>query len=150
MRAALEHLREISGFARSTFVTGFCIGGSLTLLTGTQDFDLQGLIPFYASPMSRPVAGSRGSVLDESLVIKAPVLGFFGSADPVAPVELTHQLDEQLDRTGVPHRIVIYEGAPHSFFDHALPDFAAICDDAWRRITAFIDTGDVAAGLPPT
>ena len=146
VRACLEYLRQGEGESRATFVTGFCIGGSLTLLTGTQELGLQGLIPFYASRMSGPVAGSNTSVLEESLGVKAPVLGLFGSADPVAPVELTHLLDEQLDKAGVPHRIVIYEGAPHGFFDHALPEFASICDDAWSRILALISTGDVSAG----
>ncbi len=143
--ACLEYLRQGEGGSRSTFVAGFCIGGSLTLLTGTQEFGLQGLIPFYASRMSSPVAGSKGSVLEESLGVKAPVLGFFGSADQVAPVELTRQLDEQLDRSGVAHHITIYEGAPHGFFDHELPEFASNCDDAWRRILAFIGTADVEA-----
>ena len=148
VQASLEYLREDEGSRRATFVTGFCIGGSLTLLTGTQEFGLQGLIPFYAARMDMPVAGSKGSVLEEALRVKAPVLGFFGSADPVAPVDLTRQLDERLDQAGVPHSITIYEGAPHGFFSRSLPEFASICDEARQRTLAFVEGGDVGGSLP--
>src|SRR5215467_5459237 len=47
--AALDHLRSGEGAARSTFTLGFCMGGSLSFRTGTnQDFDLTGVIGFYA------------------------------------------------------------------------------------------------------
>jgi carboxymethylenebutenolidase len=34
---------------------------------------------------------------------------------------------------------VVYDGAPHSFFDRKQAEFAAASDDAWRRTLAFID-----------
>ena len=32
----------------------------------------------------------------------------------------------------------IYEGAPHSFFDRGFAEWKEACDDAWRRMLAFI------------
>src|SRR5260370_2182493 len=61
VKAALAYLRTGEGAQRATFVTGFCMGGSLTFVSGTQDFDFAGVIGFYAGltkkfgPIARPV-----------------------------------------------------------------------------------------------
>ncbi|HEY6285544.1 MAG TPA: dienelactone hydrolase family protein, partial [Ktedonobacteraceae bacterium] len=57
--AALDHLRTGEGTARSTFTLGFCMGGTLSFLTGIhEDFDLAGVIGFY-SGMSRKFGGAN-------------------------------------------------------------------------------------------
>jgi carboxymethylenebutenolidase len=38
----------------------------------------------------------------------------------------------------VPNEIVIYPGAPHSFFDRTRDEHREACDDAWRRMLAFV------------
>src|SRR5579871_2492947 len=46
VHAALAYLRQKNSADAPTFVTGFCMGGSYTLLTGTKkDFGFAGLIP---------------------------------------------------------------------------------------------------------
>src|SRR5581483_9452926 len=59
-RAALASLES----GRPTFIVGFCLGGSLSLLSSTQDLGLTGAIGFYAG-LSRQMPGTSGSVLDE-------------------------------------------------------------------------------------
>ena len=39
----------------------------------------------------------------------------------------------------VEHEIVVYPGAPHSFFDRKYEEFADASEDAWSRVLAFID-----------
>jgi len=34
---------------------------------------------------------------------------------------------------------VIYDGAPHSFFDRKQEQFAAESEDAWNRVLAFLE-----------
>ena len=34
--------------------------------------------------------------------------------------------------------IVVYDGAPHSFFDRRQEEFAEASEDAWRRVLAFL------------
>jgi len=41
---------------------------------------------------------------------------------------------------GVPHRIVTYGGAPHSFFDRRYAEYADASADAWTRMLNFINT----------
>src|SRR5687768_12138075 len=63
--AALVHLRSKVGHDAAVFVTGFCMGGSLTLITGTNHaLGAKGLIPFYAG-VSRTF-GEAGGVLDNA------------------------------------------------------------------------------------
>jgi len=33
----------------------------------------------------------------------------------------------------------IYDGAPHSFFDRSFDQYQQACEDAWRRVLAFVD-----------
>ena len=43
-----------------------------------------------------------------------------------------------LEEAGVEHELVIYPGAPHSFFDRKQEQFADASEDAWNRVLAFI------------
>lgn len=138
VRAALDYLNQESKAKRATFVVGFCRGGTLGLLTGAENFKLAGIIAFY-SGLSRPVAGAKGSTLEQAAHIKVPVLDLFGGADENIPKTDRDQLEAQLTRAGVPHEIVVYPGATHSFFDRRQEEFAEQSADAWRRVQAFID-----------
>jgi len=66
------------------------------------------------------------------------VLGLFGGEDQAIPVDQVQKFDKRLDETGVDHEIHVYPGAPHSFFDRRFEQYAEACDDAWRRMLAFI------------
>ena len=135
--AALDHLRKDTGAQRATFTLGFCMGGTLSLLTGTRDFGLAGIIGFYAG-LSRVLPGANGSALDQADKIIVPVLGLFGGADQGIPVSAVQELDQKLLRAGVEHEIVIYPGAPHSFFDRRQTEFAEASADAWKHVLNFI------------
>jgi carboxymethylenebutenolidase len=39
----------------------------------------------------------------------------------------------------VEHEVVIYDGAPHSFFDRKQEEFADDSEDAWNRVLAFLE-----------
>jgi carboxymethylenebutenolidase len=135
--AALAYLRQGAGATDATFIVGFCMGGSLTILSATEDFGLSGAIAFYAG-MSRDFGG-YGSVLDRADKAKCPVLGLFGGADQGIPATQVEELDTRLDSAGVPHEIVTYPGAPHSFFDRKATEYADASADAWRRMLAWIE-----------
>lgn len=134
--AALAHLNEGDGASRATFTTGFCLGGTLSLITGTQSFNLAGIIAFYAG-MSRNFGG-EGTLLDRAVDSKYPVLGLFGEADQGIPVSQVHELDQKLDEAGIEHKLVIYPGAPHSFFDRKATEFAEASADSWKQVLNFI------------
>jgi carboxymethylenebutenolidase len=70
--------------------------------------------------------------------VRVPVLGLFGGGDENIPPDQIEEFDRNLDVAGVEHDIVVYPGAPHSFFDRKYDEWAEACDDAWRRTLAFL------------
>src|SRR6266542_3672975 len=69
---------------------------------------------------------------------RCPVLGLFGGADQAIPAEAIERFRRELDQAGVDNEMVVYEGAPHSFFDRAFEQHREACDDAWRRMLRFV------------
>jgi len=68
----------------------------------------------------------------------AGAIGFYGR--PIEPVGIAAPIfDEALDSAGVEHEVVIYDGAPHSFFDRKQEEFAEASEDAWRRTLEFVE-----------
>jgi len=143
VQAGVAYLREGSGEKRETYVVGFCMGGTLTILTSTQDFGLAGGVPFYAG-LTRVFPGAKGTALDVAHEARIPLLGLFGGADPGIPVASVEQLDKELDKSKSKHEIVIYPNAPHSFFDSKYEEFANESADAWKRILAFVGHSSAA------
>lgn len=135
-KAGLDYLRKDG--ERSVFTVGFCMGGTFSMMTGAQeDFGLAGVIGFY-SGISRDF-GTGKTLLEMADQIRYPVLGLFGGADQSIPEEKVRELDDILEKTGVDHEVVIYPGAPHSFFDRKYEEFAKESEDAWNRVFGFIE-----------
>jgi carboxymethylenebutenolidase len=61
-----------------------------------------------------------------------------GGADEGIPVDVVREFERALEDAGVEHEIVIYDGAPHSFFDRKFEQFADASEDAWQRVLAFV------------
>lgn len=142
VRAALARLGEALPAGAPVYVVGFCMGGSLALITGSmREFSFAGLIPFYSG--FKRSFGGPGTVLELAMQIASPVLGFYGGEDQGIPASAVEQLDKQLDVTGQPHRLNLYPGAPHSFFDRHMERFAGESEDAWRQILTFIRSGSI-------
>jgi carboxymethylenebutenolidase len=133
--ACVAHLRE-SG-CRAFFTVGFCFGGRNSWLAAASGHGLAGAIGFYG----RPGPGADGSPgpTQRASELAAPILGLMGGDDPGIPVEEAEAFDRALDSAGVEHEIVIYPGAPHSFFDRKYEEFAAASEDAWSRVLAFLE-----------
>jgi carboxymethylenebutenolidase len=127
--AAIAHLRSKDGGAvKSVFTVGFCFGGSSSWNQSALNPGLDGCIGFYGRPeRSLPFLSK----------MKAPLLLLIAGAD-FTPKEAFHDFDNKLTEANVPHEMHIYEGAPHSFFDRNFAEWKDACDDAWRRILAFL------------
>jgi carboxymethylenebutenolidase len=136
IEAGVTELRSGGYDDAHVFVLGFCFGGRLAFDAATLGLDLAGVIGFYGVPQGPrldipapfDVAGSMG----------CPVLGLFGAADQAIPPAMIESFEQALGAAGVPHELVSYPGAPHSFFDRKAAEFGEASDDAWRRILAFV------------
>lgn len=132
--AAIELLRGRG--CEAVFTVGFCFGGRNSWLAAASGHGLMGAIGFYG----RPGAAGDGSPGPTQRVgeMSAPILGLMGGDDPGIPVADVEAFDDALGAAGVEHEIVVYPGAPHSFFDRKFEQFASESEDAWNRVLAFL------------
>jgi len=139
VRAGVTHLRSLAPEPQPIFTVGFCMGGALCLYSSMHaDLGLKGVIAFYAG-MKRVWDETKGPLPDAAVHAKIPVLGLFGGGDAGISAEMVQALDGNLEQAGVSHSILIYDGAPHSFFDRTYAQWKEACDDAWRRIFEFVE-----------
>jgi carboxymethylenebutenolidase len=133
--ACVAHMGK-SG-AEAVFTIGFCFGGRNSWFASAGGHGLAGAIGFYG----RPGPGNDGSPgpIQRAGEMKAPILALQGGDDPGIPVEDSQAFDAALIAAGVEHEVVIYDGAPHSFFDRKYEEFAAESEDAWTRVLAFVE-----------
>ena len=134
--ACVAHLRAAG--VEKVFTVGFCFGGRNSWLAAASGHDLAGAIGFYGRPGEGRPSGTPGP-LQRAGEMTAPILALQGGDDPGIPAEESHAFDEALTAAGVEHEVVIYSGAPHSFFDRRYDEFAADSEDAWNRVLAFIE-----------
>src|SRR4051812_16026014 len=135
--AAASALRDRTGEG-PVVVLGFCFGGSMAFLAATDPgLDIDGAGGFYG--------GLDGSRLgfphprEQASKTLVPVLALFGGADDHIPADQREEFAEGLAASGEEHEIVVYDGAPHSFFDRSYEEHAEASADAWRRVLGFLD-----------
>lgn len=138
--AGIAFLKSPEGGAvRSVFTVGFCFGGAQSWRQSAAQPGLAGAIGFYGIP-------SRAR--DAIPKMKAPLLLLLAGADKAATPEDFEEFDRELTEAGVPHRKVIYAGAPHSFFDRAQAEYQDASADSWREMLAFIAEHSLEAARP--
>lgn len=135
--AAVEHARESIG-ATAVFTVGFCFGGRHSFNQAAEGHGLAGVIGFYGRVMRRD-DGDDNAPVDRVGSYACPVLGLFGGADQGIPPEDATAFHRALDDAGGTGDVVIYDGAPHSFFDRLAGEFREECEDSWRRILGFVE-----------
>jgi carboxymethylenebutenolidase len=136
--AAARHLRmDDERRVDALFTTGFCFGGRLAYLTATLGLELAGSVGFYGIPVGPGRAGTPAPA-DVTDQMTNPILGVWGGADGGTSADDVATFDAALTRSGVEHRFVTYDGAPHSFFDRKAADFAEASRRAWDETLTFV------------
>ena len=135
VRGAVQHLKA-SGSAK-VGVTGFCMGGALTVLAAVNVPEADAHVPWYGFPPLEYVDASK---------IKAPLLGHYATEDQFFPVDKLDELEQKLRAAGVKFEFHRY-AAKHAFANEDAnarnlppleynPQAAAL---AWKRTMEFLD-----------
>ena len=132
--AAVSHLRAARS-DRAVFTVGFCFGGSTSWHQAANGLGLAGAIGFYGQP--RRPEETIGAI-DRVGGMTCPILALMGGDDPSIPLEVVEGFKGALEEVGAPHEVVVYPGAPHSFFDRHYQEYAGDSADAWERVLGFI------------
>ena len=133
--ACIAHLRGAG--CGALFTVGFCFGGRNSWLAAASGHGLAGAIGFYGRPREGRPPGP--GPMERTADLAAPILALQGGDDPGIPIEDSQAFDDALAAAGIEHEVVIYDGAPHSFFDRKQEEFAADSEDAWNRVLGFIE-----------
>ncbi len=128
--AAIEYLRSRTEAGLPVVTVGFCFGGSHSWRQSGGDLDLAGCAGFYGKPSVVGDAAQRAH---------RPTVMIIAGADRATPVEDQLALAETMRAGGAEVDAVVYDGAPHSFFDRAFGDWAEACADAWQHVLALTD-----------
>ena len=136
--AAVAYLRTPEGGEpERLYTTGFCIGGRVSFLQAAAGHELSGVMGLYGWPVG-PHRTGLPAPADEAPGFTCPVLAIYGGADQGIPPEARDAFDRALDAAGVEHRTVVYEDAPHSFFDRKATAYADASEAAWREMLTFM------------
>jgi carboxymethylenebutenolidase len=103
VRGAVQHLKS-SGSGKVA-VTGYCMGGALTILAACNVPEGDAFIPWYGFPPLEYVDASK---------IKAPLLGHFATRDVPFPIAKVDELEKKLRAANVKFEFHRYD-AKHAF-----------------------------------
>jgi carboxymethylenebutenolidase len=138
--AGIAYLRSAEGGGvGSVFTVGFCFGGSQSWRQSARQPGLAGAIGFYGRP------SMVGDVIAQ---MKAPLLLLVAGADQATTPEDNAAFDRELTKAHVPHKTVVYPGAPHSFFDRTFEQHQDASADAWQQMLTFIKEHTRQASIP--
>jgi carboxymethylenebutenolidase len=138
--SAIAFLRVAEEAPDAVFTVGFCFGGRHSWLAAAGGHGLAGVIGFYGKPGPGHTRDDDSpGPTQRAAEMKAPILALMGGDDPGIAVEDVETFGEALDKAGVEHEVVVYPGAPHSFFDRKYEEFASESEDAWQRVLQFIE-----------
>jgi len=122
-------------------VTGFCRGGTYTLLFAGHNHEIKAAVPWYGQIKPDKTPGIRTvGPLDIAAQINSAVLGLYGEADLGIPVADVKEMETALKAAGKTAEFVIYPGAPHAFFADYRPSYRPeAAKDAWNRCVAWFN-----------
>jgi carboxymethylenebutenolidase len=142
--AAVAYLRSPEGGgAIAVFTVGFCFGGRISFNQAASPLGLAGVVGFYGG-VAEEQPGDPTAPVVQAPGYRCPVLGLFGGADPKITAEHVEAFRKALDAGRIRNQLVIYQGAPHSFFDRAFTEYAPASQDAWNQVLAFITTASAS------
>jgi carboxymethylenebutenolidase len=136
--AALARLVEAGIDGSRTGVVGFCMGGTIALVTAVRR-DIGGAVSFYGGGLSQGRFGF-GPLVEEATHLRAPWLGLYGDLDKGIPVDDVERLRAAAASSGQPTEVVRYPDAGHGFHCDRRPAYhPASAQDAWRRTLDWFD-----------
>ena len=132
VRGAVQYLKAGSS---KVGVTGFCMGGALTLLAAVNVPEADAFAPWYGFPPLEYIDASK---------IKAPLLGHFATEDQFFPIGKVDELEKKLRAANVRFEFHRYQ-AKHAFAneeanERKLPPLEynpQAAEQAWKRTLDF-------------
>ena len=145
LNATVAHLQARADVdAGRIGIVGFCFGGMIAYLAAARVPGIKAAAVYYGGEIvPRPDAPPGTPSLLEATAgdVGCPIIGFWGDADHLIPVESVREIEAALKAAGKSIENHIYEGAGHGFVWEDRPGHhAAGTKDAWSRTLGFFAT----------
>lgn len=148
IQATIEYLKQNTEVARSGFgCIGFCFGGHVAYLAATLP-EIKATASFYGAGITNWSPGDGPATITRTPEIKGTIYGFFGMSDASIPPAQVDQIEAELQKHQIPHRIFRYDGADHGFCcDHRSSYNQEAATDAWNQVQQLFSQELQAAGV---
>ncbi|PSO48706.1 MAG: carboxymethylenebutenolidase [Cyanobacteria bacterium SW_9_44_58] len=135
IQASINCLKSLPNCQGERFgCIGFCFGGHVAYLAATLP-DIQATASFYGAGIATNTPGGGEPIITRTKDIQGTLYAFFGKEDPLIPLEQVDQIEAELKKHNIPHRIFRYDGAEHGFFcDQRASYQPAAAQDSWERV----------------
>jgi carboxymethylenebutenolidase len=133
------------GNTKKLGITGFCWGGRIVWLYAAHSSELKAGVAWYGALLWKTNKLQSKNPIDMAGLLKAPVLGLYGGADPGIPLDAVEALRKALKAAGSKSEIVVYPDTPHGFHADYRPSYRKEqADDGWKRLKQWYKTHGVA------
>jgi carboxymethylenebutenolidase len=132
IRGATQYLKQSSS---KVAITGFCMGGALTVLSAVHVHEADAAVIWYGCPPLDYVDASK---------IKIPLMGHWAIDDAFFKIDQIEGLEQKLKQAGVKYEFHRYK-AQHAFANETAINMpipikydAPAAEAAWQRTSAFL------------
>jgi len=135
IQTAIDYLKSLPEVKKDGFgCIGFCFGGHVAYLTSTLP-DIKATASFYGAGITSRTPGGGAPTLTLTPEIKGTLYAFFGKEDASIPQDQVDQIEAELEKYKIEHRVFRYDGADHGFFcDHRASYNPSSAADAWEQV----------------
>ncbi|GAX44828.1 dienelactone hydrolase [Tolypothrix sp. NIES-4075] len=141
VQTAIDYLKSLPQVKKDGMgCIGFCFGGHVAYLTSTLP-DIKATASFYGAGITSRTPGGGAPTLTLTPEIKGTLYAFFGKEDASIPQEQVDQIEAELEKYKIEHRVFRYDGADHGFFcDHRASYNPKAAADAWEQVKQLFDS----------
>ena len=135
IQAAIDYLKA-QPFVKpdATGCIGFCFGGHVAYLAATLP-DIKATASFYGAGITNWTPGGGEPTITRTKDITGTIWVFFGTSDASILAAQVDQIEAELQKHHIPHRVFRYTGADHGFFcDQRASYSPEAAADAWKQV----------------
>lgn len=135
IQGAINYVKQLSQVkTNGVGCIGFCFGGHVAYLAATLP-DVKATAVFYGAGITSMTPGGGAPTITHTHRIAGALYGFFGMADSLIPHSEVDQIEAELRKCQIPHKIFRYNGADHGFFCDRRSSYNSIAAaDAWEKV----------------
>lgn len=135
IQATIDYLKSLSQVKKDGFgCIGFCFGGHVAYLAATLA-DIKATASFYGAGITTRTPGGGEPTITRTKDIKGTLYAFFGIEDASIPAEQVDQIEAELTKHHIHHRVFRYDGVDHGFFCDRRGSYdATAAEAAWTQV----------------